>query len=256
MNKLLARLIVLARSRKFWLASTSFFLLLVIATLFFQPRWLLRTVSTIAPGVTYFAETDRPIIALTIDDGPDPVTTPKILAILSRYRSRATFFLISSRVSGNEKLVSQMVSAGHEIGNHLTQNEPSIELSPAAFEASLLEADAILSQFSSLRWLRPGGGWYNSTMVATARKHDYRVALGSIFPYDTNISSADFAAQFILSNARPGAIVVLHDYGDRGDRTAATLEAILPKLQSRGYQIVTLSELLPENTSSIEPTRN
>ena len=168
-------------------------LFLVIAALFFQPRWLLGIVSAIAPGVTYFAETNEPAIALTIDDGPDRVTTPKILAILARYRSRATFFLISSRVSGNEKLVSRMVGEGHEIGNHLTQNEPSIQLSPAAFEASLLEADAILSQFGSLRWLRPGGGWYNSTMIATARKHHYRVALGSIFPYDTSIASAGIA---------------------------------------------------------------
>jgi peptidoglycan-N-acetylglucosamine deacetylase len=119
----------------------------------------------------------------------------------------------------------------------------------------LLEADAILSPFGSLRWLRPGGGWYNSTIIATARKHDYRVALGSIFPYDTNIASADFAAQFILSNARPGEIVVLHDYGERGDRTAATLEAILPELQRRGYRIVTLSELLPENKGKGEGER-
>ncbi|MDJ0714962.1 MAG: chitin deacetylase family protein [Prochloraceae cyanobacterium] len=212
-------------------------------TLFFQPRSLLKIAASIIPGVVYFAETDRQIVALTIDDGPDPNTTAKILEVLSENEAKATFFLISNRVKGNEAIVNEIVSQGHEIGNHLTEDKPSIKLSPAEFEADLLEADEILSQFSKPLWLRPASGWYDRQMIETANKYNYRVALGSIFPYDTNINSSDFASKHILVNLSPGSIIVLHDGGLRGENTVKTLTNVLPELRRRGYEVVTLTEL-------------
>jgi peptidoglycan-N-acetylglucosamine deacetylase len=215
----------------------------LISVLFFQPRWLLYFAALIVPGVVYFAQTDKPIIALTIDDGPDATTTQKIIEILQQYEARATFFVISDRVKGNELLVREMVSQGHELGNHLTEDKPSIKLSPQEFEAELIEAHGILSKFAKVGWLRPGAGWHNNTMVEIARRHDYRVALGSIFPFDTHIPSSWLASEYILLNARPGSIIVLHDTRLWGERTALTLSRVLPKLSQQGYQIVTLSEL-------------
>jgi peptidoglycan-N-acetylglucosamine deacetylase len=215
----------------------------LIAVLFFQPRCLLSLATFIVPGVIYFAETDRKLIALTIDDGPDTVTTPKILEALQRYRAHATFFIISNRVKGNEALIQKMISDGHELGNHLTEDKPSIQLSPQEFESELLEAHNILSKFSKLRWLRPASGWHNAAMVKAAHTHSYQIALGSIFPFDTHIASTWFSSKHILLNASPGSIIVLHDNDSRGQRTASTLEKVLPELSKRGYQIVTLSEL-------------
>ncbi len=217
--------------------------LLVIAILFLQPRWLLFLATKIAPGVVYYADVEEPVIALTIDDGVDAIFTPQILEILHRDRAHATFFLISSTVPGNESLASSIALSGHEIGNHLTEDKPSIKLSPAEFESALVEADKILSPFGELKWLRPGGGWYNSTMVDIAHKYNYRVALGSIFPYDTNIPFSWFASWQIVNNARPGSIIVLHDGGERGEGTVSTLKSILPQLKRKGYRIVTLTEL-------------
>ena len=224
--------------------------LLVSAILFFQPRWLLSVVTKIAPGVVYYADTDEPLIALTIDDGPDTVFTPQILETLARHQASATFFLISSKVTDNESIVSAIAQAGHEIGNHLTQDEPSILLSSGEFESALLEAEKGLSEYAELRWLRPGSGWYNATMVDIAHKHNYRVALGSIFPYDTNIPSSWFASWQILTNAHPGSIIVLHDGGERGQRTVSTLNSILPQLKQKGYRVVTLSELFYRSSRS------
>jgi peptidoglycan-N-acetylglucosamine deacetylase len=226
-----------------WFIPLSLIILTLCAVLFFQPRYLFAIATLIVPGVTYFAKTDRQLVALTIDDGPDPVTTTKILEVLQRYGAHATFFLISNRAKGNEALIEKMVSDGHELGNHLTEDKPSIRLSPQAFESELLEADNILSKFGQLRWLRPASGWHNARMVKTAQTHHYQVALGSIFPFDTHITSTWFASNHILLNAVAGAIVVLHDGGSRGERTVSTLEKVLPELSSRGYQIVTLSEL-------------
>lgn len=130
----------------------------LISILFFQPRWILSLIASIVPGAVYFTKTDKPIIALTIDDGPDAVATPKILEILQRYQARATFFVISDRVKGNESVIREIVNQGHELGNHLTEDKPSIQLSPQEFETDLLEAHAILSKFAKPCWLRPGGG--------------------------------------------------------------------------------------------------
>lgn len=222
----------------------------LLAIFFFQPRSLFSMATSILPGVLYFTETDQKLIALTIDDGPDARTTPQILDILQRYGAQATFFVISSRVQGNEALVAEMVRRGHELGNHLTEDRPSIYLSPQAFEADLLAADRVIAplapftQVGSLRWLRPASGWYNAAMIRTATKYDYRVALGSIFPFDTHIASVGFCALHIRLNAAPGSIIVLHDSGAWGDRTAVTLERVLPQLINKGYRIVSLSELV------------
>lgn len=217
--------------------------LVLVSVLFLQPRWLLSIATVIVPSVVYFAKTDKPIIALTIDDGPDAATTANILEILRHHEARATFFVISSRIKGNELLIQKMVDDGHELGNHMTEDKPSIKLSPQEFEVELLKAHTALSKFAKPRWLRPASGFHNSTMVKIAGKHSYQVALGSIFPFDTHIPLCWFAQKHILFNVYPGAIVVLHDYGLWGERTASTLERILPKLYQRGYRVVTLSEL-------------
>ncbi|TVQ17465.1 MAG: peptidoglycan-N-acetylglucosamine deacetylase [Leptolyngbya sp. DLM2.Bin15] len=208
-----------------------------------QSRLVLSIVALIIPGVTYFRKTDKLIVALTIDDGPDPVTTPKILEVLQCYGARATFFVISNRVEGNEPLLIDMVNQGHELGNHLTEDKPSIRLSPSEFEVELCKAHSVLSSFTKPRWLRPASGWYTPCMVNTARKYNYRVALGSVFPFDTNIISSDFASEYILSNISPGSIIVLHDTGAWGEKTAITLEKVLPELSKKGYSVVTLSDL-------------
>jgi peptidoglycan/xylan/chitin deacetylase (PgdA/CDA1 family) len=145
-------------------------------------------------------------------------------------------------VAGNEHISSGILELGHEIGNHMARDEPSHRLAPREFERSLSEADGVLSRFAPLRWLRPGSGWYNEAMLSIADANGYRVALGSIYPYDSHIPSARFAAWRILSSVRPGAIIVLHDGGERGHRTVEILKEVLPVLRQRGFRVVTLSE--------------
>ena len=209
----------------------------------FKPSWLLNRLSAHSPDVLYSVETQEPILALTIDDGPDPSTTPLILDLLMEHGARATFFLLSDRIPGNEALVQRIVDEGHEIGNHLTDDQPSIRLSVDEFEGRLLHARDILSQFSEAHWFRPGSGWYNQSMLDILFQYGYRLALGSIHPFDSQIPSSWFASNYILWRAQPGNIIVLHDIGSRGQRTADTLNKVLPALIDRDFRIVTLTEL-------------
>ena len=211
--------------------------------LWLKPEWMVAKLRRRSPEVLYSVETDKKVVALTIDDGPDANDSPQILEILEEYDARATFFLITDHISGNETLVERMVSEGHELGNHMTADEPSIKMSDQEFEKELLKADKVLSQFTDVAWVRPGSGWYNERMLATMKKHGYHCSLGSVYPYDPHVGFYWFSAYYVLGNIKPGAVIVLHDHDRRGERTAKALNIILPALEERGYSVVTLSEL-------------
>jgi peptidoglycan/xylan/chitin deacetylase (PgdA/CDA1 family) len=213
------------------------------AALWTAPEWLIDRLGRRHPGCLYRVATPVPLVALTIDDGPDPGSTPLILAELRRQRARATFFLITERMRGREQLVRTLVAEGHELGNHFTRDRASIRLSPSAFEADLLRAQQTLAPYGAAKWARPGSGWYSPEMIDIMRRHGYRCALGSVYPFDATIPSTSFAARYILWHARPGAVVVLHDGGSRGRRTAKVLREVLPELRRRGYRVVSLTSL-------------
>jgi len=231
-------------SRRTLTAGSTFALVAVLAVAIpLNPAWVVEGLARLSPDVTYFVETERAAVALTIDDGPDPVATPLILEVLERHGARATFFVISDRAPGNEALLRRILDEGHEIANHLTREEPSILLPVQRFEEELRTAHETLSEYQESKWFRPGSGLYDDEMLTTVGRYGYSTVLGSVYPYDAQIPSAWFAARYILANAGPGAIIVLHDVGARGRRTAAALDAILPELTARGLEVTTLSDL-------------
>jgi peptidoglycan/xylan/chitin deacetylase (PgdA/CDA1 family) len=195
------------------------------------------------PQVLYRVLTQAKAVALTIDDGPDAATTPEILRVLERNAAHATFFMITSRVPGNEELLRRILAEGHELGNHLVRDEPSLKLPPAEFERQLVESHGVLSRFATMRWFRPGSGKYDARMLATLEAHGYRCALGSVYPFDPQIRWSWFSKRFILSNVQPGSVIILHDWSSKGRRTVKTLSNVLPELSRRGFRVVTLTEL-------------
>jgi peptidoglycan/xylan/chitin deacetylase (PgdA/CDA1 family) len=166
-----------------------------------------------------------------------------MLDVLGRHGARATFFIISDHVAGNEELLRRMVREGHELGNHLTNQEPSISLPGEEFERRLVESHRILSSFGPLRWFRPGSAWYDEEMLTILDRHHYRCVIGRIYPLDGEIDSPDFSSHFIRWMAGSGSIVLLHDAEGRGERSARILDMALPALAKSGYRFLTLSEL-------------
>ncbi len=196
------------------------------------------------PRVLYAIDTDAPVVALTIDDGPHPQSTLRILDVLAEHEASATFFVTTSHVPGNEPVLEAIVAAGHELGNHHMRDVPSIELGPGEFERGLVEAHEVLSAWSSPHWFRPASGWYHDWMLDILDAHGYRAALGTVYPLDAQIPSVGLASWWIARRAVAGSIIILHDGGGRGDRTAQVLERSLPGLHARGLEVVTLSELV------------
>jgi peptidoglycan-N-acetylglucosamine deacetylase len=231
--------------------------------LFYQPRWALRRLGRDSGRILWFVETDSSLIALTIDDGPDPSGTPAILDVLARHGARATFFLLTSNIAGREQLVLRLLADGHEIGNHMIRDEPSFRLDAREFERQFLGADAVLKPFVSTRpdqphgervlatrWFRPVSGYTNRPMIDSIMQHGAVCVLGSIYPYDPFIPWPRYAAWQIRANARAGEIIILHDGPRRGLRTADALDRVLPVLVRKGFRAVSLSELWSASSNS------
>lgn len=223
-------------------------LLLVLLALGPSLYWLspvlFRLWDSRSSDVLFRVRTGERVVALTIDDGPDPATTPEILEVLERHEARATFFLIGARAERHPELVRAIVAGGHEVANHMWEDVPSRGLDSTAFERRLLRAHRVLSRFAAPRWLRPGGGLYSERIVRRGEAHGYRVALGTVYPFDTIVRWPGLVARFIVGWARPGSILILHDGEGRGARTAEALRRALPDLRSRGYRVTTLSALV------------
>ncbi len=208
-----------------------------------NPKPLVYRLAYHSPDVLYFIKTEEKRIALTIDDSPNPVLTPRILDVLSEYQVPATFFLIGGQVEQNEEIVRRIVRNGHEIGNHHMTDAPSIRLSEDQFEKQLLQAHGILSEFAQVKWFRPASGLFNQRMLRQLEKYNYKCALGSVYPYDAAIHNVRFLSNYILDNVFPGAIIILHDGEAERKATVDVLKRIIPKLKSHGYRFVTLTEL-------------
>ena len=207
------------------------------------PPALVDWVAERSPQVLFSASTTDSLVALTLDDGPHPKLTPQVLDVLAAHDAKATFFLMGSKVSGNEAVVRRIVEEGHEIGNHMMTAWPSWLLSPPVFRARLYRAHAQLAAFDTVRWFRPASGWFNERIRAEADSLNYEVALGSVYPNDAQNPFPSYHARYVLRYVRPGSVIILHEGMAHRRSVLAVLRRVLPALRRRGYRVVTLSEL-------------
>lgn len=193
------------------------------------------------------------LICLTFDDGPDPEQTPVILDLLHKYGAHATFFVTGIQAMEHPELLRREVREGHEIGNHTYHHKFFRHPSRDAVLRELSEAEQAIVDASGKRsrLFRPPGGYYDQTIVDAAREAGYQVIMWS-WHQDTRDWSRPGVGRIVskvLGNARPGDIVLFHDHVD-GTQTISALEQILPELQKRDFQFVTVSELLRAAPSS------
>jgi peptidoglycan/xylan/chitin deacetylase (PgdA/CDA1 family) len=200
--------------------------------------------------VLFAVDTDERLVALTIDDSPHPSLTPRILDVLAKHDARATFFVIGSRIAGNEEILRRLAAEGHELGNHMMEDAPSFRLPATEFARQLAQTHALLAEFGPIRWFRPGHGWFNRTMLVQLREQGYRCALASAYSVEGRFAPVWYVAWHIMQNARPGTVIVLHDGQLERERTVAVLETVLPALQRRGLRVGTLSELNGQEMAS------
>lgn len=200
------------------------------------------------------ARTARPrphTIALTFDDGPDPVWTPKILDALRRHHVHATFFVVGTQVAAHPELVRRMLAEGHQIGIHTFTHAnlgqiPDWQRSLELREAQLALAGAT-GHTSSL--LRPPYSSGNDALddhdwsaVLAAGRDGYLTVLTTQDSEDWQRPGVDR----IVANATPrgsaGQVLLMHDAGGDRSQTVAALDRLLPQLATRGFAVTTVGD--------------
>jgi peptidoglycan-N-acetylglucosamine deacetylase len=187
---------------------------------------------------------DGPYIAMTFDDGPHPILTPRLLDMLKARGIRATFFLIGQNAAEYPDIVRRIAAEGHQIGNH-TWNHPQLtKLSPAALREEIDRTSSTIAEIIGKRLLvmRPPYGatsayinhWMN-------REFGMKVVLWSVDPLDWKYRNAARVENQILAGARPGAIILSHDIHAT---TVAAMPGVFDSLIAKGYKFVTVSELI------------
>ena len=194
--------------------------------------------------VTSVATCERHV-ALTVDDGPHPATTPELLRVLRRHGARATFFLIGERARAHPDLVGRIAADGHEVANHLMHDEPSIRLPAPEFRRQLTQVHELLVPFGEVMFFRPGSGWFTRRMLRDAAAQGYECALGTPLLLAADYRNPRNAGRILARRAHPGAVIVLHEGEESRAAVAAVADALLVGLAPRKLSAITLSEVTP-----------
>lgn len=191
--------------------------------------------------------TTQKVVALTIDDGPHNKVTPEILAILRDKHVKATFFVLGVNVEKFPQILAQEVTDGHEIGLHTYSHPLLTNLSKNRITEEFEKAEkVILPMVSKPTLFRPPGGSYNSQVLEVAHQRGYRAILWSIDTRDWSCPPNPQIIDTIFKEIKPGSIILMHD-GQYPIPTPQVLSTIIDGLRERGYEFVTVSELLQYN---------
>lgn len=219
--------------------------------------------------VIHSGNTTKPQIALTFDDGPIAEKTDKVLAVLKKHNVKATFFLIGQNVENLPALAQQIQDAGHLLGNHTfshIENKGSdgiehglVGLPEEQVREELDKTNKAVyaATGSTLKYFRPTYGEYDGQVIRLAKELGLTAIHWSIDPmdWDSDRVNSDSIVNTLRHEVRNGSIVLLHDHGNS---TVQALDIAIPELKQKGFQFVTVDELLstssePSQTYTVQP---
>lgn len=213
---------------------------------------LLPRAKLLGPNITHLpleAIANRQI-ALTFDDGPDPVVTPLILDILERNKAKATFFCIGYHAEQHPELIKRIVSQGHQVENHSYSHHKAFALrATKEIGKEISRAQEILSKLSgrSPRFFRPIAGIRNPLLDPVLSKLGLHLVSWSHRGFDTRLNNPDRLYRKLTNGLSAGNIILMHDGNvartpDGIAVSVACLPAVIQKITDAGLTTVTLDE--------------
>lgn len=180
------------------------------------------------------AATARREIAITIDDGPDPDVTPRVLDILARENAVATFFCIGARAQQYAELCAEIVRRGHAVENHSQRHSHLFSL--WGYRSMRDEIATAQTTFSALvgiapKFFRAPAGLRNPFLAPALAHCDLQLAAWTRRGFDTQCGDPEIVLQRLTRNLRAGDILLLHDgHAARTQNGEPVIIAVLPKL--------------------------
>ncbi|HUF31640.1 MAG TPA: polysaccharide deacetylase family protein [Acidimicrobiales bacterium] len=219
--------------------------------------------------IIWSVETERPLAALTFDDGPDPDFTPRILDILEEHGARGTFMMMGYNVALHPDIARRVVDGGHEVGNHTWSHLNLLrETDQRQYEEIARAHEAIEDATGEhCAWFRPPRGQLTGASVRYAAALGYDTLLWSVERGAPGVGTPDAVADYVEAHLGAGDIIDLHDGIGRGtfdpdtdhattsrERREVEVDA-LPRMirdaTDRGLELVTMSDLLAAETSPL-----
>lgn len=192
--------------------------------------------------------------ALTFDDVPDPRYTGKVLDVLAKYRVQGTFFVVGSLASRYPALVKRMDREGHAIGNHSYTHAVFSQLTQERLNRQITRTDDVLQALVgySPRYIRPPYGEIRPGQLQWAKRNGYVIVNWDVDSVDWRSLSSAMVMVNIRRTLQPGSIILQHAGGGPTQDLSGTVEAlprIIKLLRSKGYELVTVPELLGTSVS-------
>jgi peptidoglycan/xylan/chitin deacetylase (PgdA/CDA1 family) len=202
--------------------------------LLFHPRnqWLVDNRSRV----------DADNVALTFDDGPDPVDTPRLLDILREKDVKATFFVVGKRAEKHPEIVRRAWEEGHLIANH-TWSHPNLFcfLTPSRLRAEIERGTESIHRSCGFRtpYFRSPVGLRHPLLRSSLKRVKLEFISWRIRSYDTVIANSSVLARRILNKVAGGDIILLHDHLPSGtDVMLKALPGVIDEIRSRGFGFV------------------
>jgi peptidoglycan/xylan/chitin deacetylase (PgdA/CDA1 family) len=202
-------------------------------------------------GLTSRVHTQQKIVALTFDDGPTRDNTEAILNVLSEEHVPATFMLIGEEIHKNPLQAKQIVAAGHQIGNHSYSHQRMIFKSTAFYRDEIQKTDAEIraAGFKGEIVFRPPFGKKLIGLPEYLASENRKTVMWDIEPesYPSVAVSTDAITHYTVEHTQPGSMILLHAMYAGGEKSRNALKPLIEQLKSKGYEFVTVSELIKHN---------
>jgi peptidoglycan-N-acetylglucosamine deacetylase len=212
-----------------------------------SPDTAVKAVLAYTPFVKEGGDRGRDI-ALTFDDGPGPYT-PGVLSVLERLHVHATFFVIGEMLRYFSASVERELRDGDVVGDHTETHPELATLSAHDQHEELFEQIARIELLDGPRpvLFRPPYGSYNATTMRELRALHLLMVLWSADTGDYLQPGVSVIVERALAGAHPGAIILMHDAGGTRTQTIEALPTIIRGLRARGYNLVTVPEMLRDD---------
>lgn len=180
----------------------------------------------------------RPMIALTFDDGPGEYTE-ELINCLVENNAKATFFMLGQNVEAYPEIAKELSDAGMELGNHSYSHPDLVTIGAEAAAQQVSNTDAALKAATGFEAtvMRPPGGSFNDSVKVAI---DHPLIIWSIDTRDWATKSEDQTYQVVMDNAQDGSVVLMHDIHEWSVKAAIRM---IPDLIAKGFKLVTVSEL-------------
>ena len=196
------------------------------------------------------AEEAPKYIALTFDDGPSGRFTRRLLDGLAERGAKATFFLCGYRLADYPQEAQRIFREGHEIGIHGYSHQNMQYMSRREIDEEIRRTRQLLPEGCKPVWLRPPGGCCSDGVRQVAVCKNLGILTWSVDPQDWNSKSSMAICQAVVTGAKDGDVVLLHDMSDVSVDAALS---IVDYLQAQGFVFVTVSELAKRREVSVTP---